>query len=387
MSARPQTAAAPRDLAAASGAPVMILAGGTGGHIFPGLAVAAALRARGVPVVWLGADGGMETRLVPQHDVPIETIAISGLRGKGVAALLRAPLRLLAAVRASARVLAKHRPRAVLSFGGFAAGPGGIAAAMAGVPLFVHEQNRAPGLTNRVLARLAKTVMTGFPDSFPGRETVVGNPVRAVIAAVPPPGARAVCDDGVLRILVLGGSQGARALNAALPKALHAWRESGQARRFEVRHQCGEKLRAEAEQAYIAAGFRVGAELQGDAEIAVEPFIADMAAAYAWADLVVCRAGALTLAEVCAVGVPSLLIPLPTAVDDHQTKNARYLVDAGAARLLKQDDTLVQALVETIGAVGSDPVLRAGMATAARSLARPDAAERVVDLVLQEARA
>lgn len=366
---------------AGAASPVMILAGGTGGHIFPGLAVAATLRARGVPVVWLGADGGMETRLVPQHDLPIETIAISGLRGKGVGALLRAPLRLLTAVRAAARVLARHKPRAVVSFGGFAAGPGGIAAAMAGVPLFVHEQNRAPGLTNRVLARLAKTVMTGFPDSFPGRETVVGNPVRAVIAAVPPPDARVAGDDGVMRILVLGGSQGARALNAALPKALRAWREGGHARRFEVRHQCGEKLRAEAEQAYVDAGFRVGAGLEGEVEIAVEPFIADMAAAYVWADLVICRAGALTLAEVCAVGVASLLIPLPTAVDDHQTKNARYLVDAGAARLLKQDDGLVPALVEAIDAVGSDPVLGARMATAARTLARPDAAERVAELV------
>jgi len=366
----------------AAAAPVMILAGGTGGHIFPGLAVAAALRARDVPVVWLGADGGMETRLVPQHDVPIETIAISGLRGKGAGALLRAPLRLLAAVRASARVLARHRPRAVLSFGGFAAGPGGIAAAMAGVPLFVHEQNRAPGLTNRVLARLAETVMTGFPDSFPGRETVVGNPVRAVIAAVPAPGERPVCDDGVLRILVLGGSQGARALNAALPKALRAWGDGGQTRRFEVRHQCGDRLRAEAEQAYADAGFHVAAALEGDAEVAVEPFIADMAAAYAWADLVVCRAGALTLAEVCAVGVASLLIPLPTAVDDHQTKNARYLVDAGAARLLAQDDGLVPALIEALGALGADAALRGRMAAAARTLARPDAAERVVDMVL-----
>lgn len=371
---------------ASATAPVVILAGGTGGHIFPGLAVAAALRARSVPVVWLGADGGMETRLVPQHDLPIETIAISGLRGKGAGTLLRAPLRILAAVRAAARVLARHRPRAVLSFGGFAAGPGGLAARMAGVPLLVHEQNRAPGLTNRVLSHMAKTVMTGFPDSFPGREVVVGNPVRAVISAVPPPGARPVRDDGVLRILVLGGSQGARALNDVVPKALHSWREAGRSGRFEVRHQCGEKLRSEAEAAYARVGFRVGNELQGDVEVAVEPFIADMAAAYVWANLVICRAGALTLAEVCAVGVASLLIPLPTAVDDHQTKNARYLVDAGAARLLKQDQTLLPALVEAIDAVGSDPALRDGMAAAARALARPDAAERVADLVLREAR-
>jgi len=352
-----------------SNAPVMIFAGGTGGHIFPGLAVAAALRARDVPVIWLGADGGMETRLVPQHGIAIETIAISGLRGKGIGPLLRAPLRVLSAIRAAARVLRKHRPRAVISFGGFAAGPGGIAAALAGIPLLVHEQNRAPGMTNRVLAKFARSVLTGFPDAFPGKETVVGNPVRSVISDIAAPRERFGNRSGALHLLVLGGSQGARALNESVPQALRQL----QGVAIEVRHQCGEKMREDAELAYAAAGI----------DASVEPFIADMAAAYAWADVVVCRAGALTLAEVCAAGIASVLIPLPTAVDDHQTKNGLFLVERGAAALLKQDATLAERLATTLRELAGDPAKRLAMADAARSLAKPDAADRVADAVLQ----
>lgn len=365
------SAAATNAVVSATQAPVMIFAGGTGGHIFPGLAVAAALRARNVPVVWLGANGGMETRLVPQHGIAIETIAISGLRGKGFGTLLRAPLRVLSAIRAAANVLHRHRPRAVVSFGGFAAGPGGIASAIAGVPLLVHEQNRAPGMTNRVLAMFARRVLTGFPDSFPGKETVVGNPVRDVISAIAPPAQRFAEVSSRLRVLVLGGSQGARALNVALPKALAQL----QGVDFDVRHQCGEKMRDDAERAYADANVAAS----------VEAFIADMAAAYAWADIVVCRAGALTLAEVCAAGVSSVLVPLPTAVDDHQTKNGLYLVERGAAVLLKQDDTLADRLATTLRALAGDPTKRLAMAEAARSLAKPDAADRVADIVLEVA--
>lgn len=352
-----------------SNAPVMIFAGGTGGHIFPGLAVAAALRARDVPVVWLGADGGMETRLVPQHGITIETIAISGLRGKGIGTLLRAPLRVLSAIRAAARVLRKHRPRAVISFGGFAAGPGGIAAALAGIPLLVHEQNRAPGMTNRVLVKFARRVLTGFPGAFPGKETVVGNPVRSVISDIASPRERFEGRSGALHLLVLGGSQGARALNESMPQALCRL----QGVQMEVRHQCGERMREDAVRAYAAAGV----------DASVEPFIADMAAAYDWADVVVCRAGALTLAEVCAAGVTSVLIPLPTAVDDHQTKNGLYLVERGAATLLKQDATLAEHLATTLRELAGDATKRLAMAEAARSLSMPDAADRVADAVLQ----
>jgi UDP-N-acetylglucosamine--N-acetylmuramyl-(pentapeptide) pyrophosphoryl-undecaprenol N-acetylglucosamine transferase len=349
--------------------PVLILAGGTGGHIFPGLSVAAALQARGVPVAWLGADGGMETRLVPAHGVAIDTIPVKGLRGKGLATLLAAPLRILAAVRAAMRVMRLRRPRAVVSFGGYAAGPGGLAARLLGIPLLVHEQNRAPGLTNRVLARLARRVLTGFPQTFRGNvgEALVGNPVRAEIARLAPPAERLATHGGAMRLLVLGGSQGARALNDAVPRALASLNGSVQ-----VRHQCGEKLREEAERAYAQAG--VAAR--------VEPFIADMAAAYAGADLVVCRAGALTLAELCAAGVGGVLVPFPQAVDDHQTRNAEYLVEHGAAVLLKQGGALADELRATLSALGADPARRLAMAEAARSLARPDAAERVADAVL-----
>lgn len=347
---------------------VMILAGGTGGHIFPGLAVAQALRTRGAAVSWLGADGAMETRLVPQHDIPIDTIAVRGLRGKGVATLLGAPLRVLAAVRAAVRVLRARQPKVVVSFGGYAAGPGGLAAKLRGIPLVVHEQNRAPGMTNRVLARFARAVLAGFPQTFGGaREQVVGNPVRSDIAQLPPPAQRFSSRAGALRLLVLGGSQGARALNDAVPRALAALKG-----RVEVRHQCGEKLREGAAQAYQQAGVAA----------AVEPFIADMAQAYAWADLVVCRAGALTLAEVCAAGVGSVLVPFPQAVDDHQTRNAEYLVDHEAAVLLPQSDTLAEELRATLAELVADPARRLRMAEAARALARPDAAERVADVVL-----
>lgn len=358
--------------AALNARPVLILAGGTGGHIFPGLAVAHALRARDVPVAWLGADGAMETRLVPPHGIEIDTLAIRGVRGKGVATLLGAPFKLAGAVRGALRVVHARRPRAVVSFGGFAAGPGGLAARLAGVPLLVHEQNRAPGMTNRVLSRVARRVMTGFPDTFAGRqETWVGNPVRAEIAAVAPPSQRFQHRSGPLRLLVLGGSQGARALNAALPKAVAALAAT---RAFDVLHQSGATLHDAAVDAYRQAG--VAAR--------VEPFIADMAAAYAWADLVVCRAGALTLAELCAVGVGSVLVPFPAAVDDHQTKNAQFLVERGAAQLLPQSDALASHLTDTLRTLADRSALRA-MADAARALARPDAAERVADLVLEAA--
>lgn len=353
--------------------PVMILAGGTGGHIFPGLAVAHALRARGVPVTWLGADGAMETRLVPGHDIPLDTLPVRGVRGKGLATVLLAPFKLAGAVRRAVALMRQRNPRAVVSFGGYAAGPGGLAARMTRAPLLVHEQNRAPGITNRVLARVAHRVLTGFPDTFAGRrEEWVGNPVRAEIAAVETPEARFAGRTGPLRILVIGGSQGARALNAAVPQAVAALRGVVA---FEVLHQSGETLHADAVRHYADAGV----------EGRVEPFIADMAQAYAWADLVVCRAGALTLAELCAVGVGSVLVPFPLAVDDHQTKNARFLCDRDAARLLPQSDALAAELTDTLRTLADrEALLR--MARAARVLARPDAAERVASAVMEVAR-
>jgi len=356
-------------MSAVMSAPVMIMAGGTGGHIFPALAVAKVLRARGVPVVWLGADGAMETRLVPPHDIPLDTLAITGLRGKGTLALLGAPVRVLRAIRAAGFVLRRRAPRAVVSFGGFAAGPGGVAARLLGLPLLVHEQNRAAGFTNRMLVKVARRVMTGFPGAFPQREEVVGNPVREEIATLPAPAIRFAARTGPMRVLVLGGSQGARALNLAVPQAIAALPAGS----VDVRHQCGEKLRDEAAKAYADAG--VAAR--------VEAFITDMAEAYAWADLVVCRSGASTLAELCAVGVGSVLVPFAQAVDDHQTRNAEYLVERDAAVLLKQDEALATTLAATLRDLAGDPARRLAMAQAARTLAKTDAADRIADIILE----
>lgn len=363
--------------------PVMILAGGTGGHIFPGLAVARVLRARNVPVLWLGADGGMETRLVPANDVPIRTIAVRGLRGKGLLSMLAAPLVLVRSLAQAIGVLRGVRPRAVLSFGGFAAGPGGLAAWLLRRPLVVHEQNRAPGMTNRVLARLARRVLCGFPDSFPGvDEETVGNPVRDEIAALPPPAERHLGNpdvglgfspDNPLRLLVLGGSQGARAINAIVPKVVARLG----AARFDIRHQCGEKLLDDARAAYAAANVTAS----------VEPFIADMAAAYGWADLVIGRAGALTIAELCAAGVGAILVPFPGAVDDHQARNAEYLADAGGGCWLRQDAGLEDGLAQRLQSLLDDRPKLLVLANAARAASFPRAADRVADIALEEARA
>lgn len=351
--------------------PVVIMAGGTGGHIFPGLAVARELRARGVPVTWLGAAGAMETRLVPPQGIAIDTMPIAGIRGKGKLALLGAPFRIMRAVRAAGFALRARNPRAVVAFGGFASGPGGLAGRLLGVPLIVHEQNRAPGMTNRILARFCRRLLVGFPGSFASGEELVGNPVRAEIAAIAAPEQRLAGRDGPLRVLVVGGSQGARVLNQAVPAAVAAL--AGQAQ-FQIRHQSGEKLFAEAQAAYQ----------QADVAAEVSPFIADMAQAFAWADLVVCRAGASTLAELCAVGVPAVLVPFAAAVDDHQTRNAQYLVEHGAAVLLKQDAGLAAALQQTLQQLHDDPARRMAMAQAARGLGRVDAAARIADIILEE---
>jgi UDP-N-acetylglucosamine--N-acetylmuramyl-(pentapeptide) pyrophosphoryl-undecaprenol N-acetylglucosamine transferase len=345
------------------------MAGGTGGHVFPALAVAERLRADGVDVFWIGTRRGMEARLVPQRGFAMEWIGIEGLRGKGMATLALAPFRLAAALWQAARILRRRRPAAVLGMGGFASGPGGLMARVLRLPLVIHEQNRVPGLTNQWLARIAARVFEAFPGSFPParRAVACGNPVRSEIAIVPPPEERLagrLQGPGPRRLLVLGGSLGAQALNRTLPFALAQIPEG---LRPQVRHQAGERTLAEAEQGYVQAG--VAAE--------VTAFIADMATAYGWADLAVCRAGALTVSELAAVGLPAILVPYPHAVDDHQTGNARFLSEAGAARLVTQaeltPETLARHLTELLG----DPALLLTMARAARAKAQPDAAGRV----------
>ena len=352
--------------------PVMIMAGGTGGHIFPGLAVAEALRLRGVPVLWLGSEGGMETRLVSEHGIAIETLAIKGLRGKDLRSLMLAPWRIFTAVRKATALIRRHKPAAVVSFGGYTAGPGGLAAWLQGRPLLVHEQNRAPGMTNRLLARIADQVMTGFPDSFPGiANQVVGNPVRPEISALPAPAMRFADRDGVLRVLILGGSQGARAINESLPGIFASLQST---HRFAIRHQCGEKMLEQARATYTAAGV----------DAVIEPFITDMAEAYGWADVVIGRAGALTVAEICAAGVAGILIPLPTAVDDHQARNAEYLQHCGGGLWFRQDEALTKNIAHALSALAADPQRRLVMAGAARAAAYPQAANDVADLIVRE---
>jgi len=353
----------------------LVMAGGTGGHVFPALATARVLQRRGYDIVWLGTQKGIEARLVPAEGIPVEWLSVSGLRGKGVLTLLAAPFRLLLAINQAMRAIRKHQPEVVLGAGGFVSGPGGIAAWLLGRPLVVHEQNAVAGLTNRVLARFAKRVLEGFPNSFGSgvKAERVGNPVRPEIVAVAPPERRYAGREGPARLLVFGGSQGAARLNAVLPAAIG---ELPTALRPAVLHQTGKHNFEETVQAYRSRGI----------EADVRPFIDDMASAYGWADLAVCRSGALTVAELAAAGVPAILVPFPAAVDDHQTRNAEYAVKAGAAKLLPEGDLTPISLAVMLRALleAGRPLLTR-MAVAARTSAIVDADERLADACVQAA--
>jgi UDP-N-acetylglucosamine--N-acetylmuramyl-(pentapeptide) pyrophosphoryl-undecaprenol N-acetylglucosamine transferase len=351
---------------------VLIMAGGTGGHVFPALSVARVLRARACRVVWLGTLRGIEARLVPAEGITAEWLSVTGLRGKGPLPLALAPLTLSRALAQALKALDRHRPDVVLGLGGFAAGPGGVAAWMTRRPLVIHEQNAVAGLTNRFLAQLATRVAAAFPGSFSAAlaPIVIGNPVRPEIEALPEPAARAADGRGRLRLLVFGGSQGAAALNRLLPAALATLAAE---ERPELRHQAGRGQAAAVGEAYAAAGITA----------TVEEFIEDMAGAYGWADLVVCRAGALTISELAAAGLPSILIPFPAAVDDHQTANARYLAERGAAVLLPEETLDPKLLAREIRRLCQmEPDARLAMAEAARRAATPGAAERLANLCL-----
>lgn len=352
--------------------PILIMAGGTGGHVFPALAVARELESRDAPVIWLGTRRGIEAELVPAAGIALEWIRVSGLRGKGIRTWLLAPWRLAVALFDALRVMRRRRPRAVLGMGGFASGPGGVAAWLLGRPLIIHEQNSVAGLTNRLLAGLAREVLAAFPGSFSSRVSarVVGNPVRPDILGLPAPDERLAGRAGPLRVLVLGGSQGALALNETVALAVG---RIAAAERPEIRHQAGRHTLAQAEAAYRDAG--VAAR--------VEPFITDMAAAYAWADLVICRAGALTIAELAATGVAAVFVPFPAAVDDHQTRNARFLADAGAGVLVPQAELTAERLAAEIEACVQDRGLVLARARAARALAQPAATRAVADTCLK----
>ena len=335
------------------------MAGGTGGHVFPGLAVADEMRAAGWDVVWMGAKTGMEARLVPARGYRMAYVRAAALRGKGLLAALLLPLNLLVGFAQAARAIFRLRPDVVLGMGGYVAFPGGMMASLLARPLAVHEQNAIAGLTNRVLAAVADKAMTAFPDALKGAEWT-GNPVRREIAALAPPEARFAGRDGPLRLLVVGGSLGAQALNDCVPKALALLEP-----RPTVVHQSGEKHLEALRANYRTAG--VAGELVA--------FIDDMARCYAEADLVLCRAGAITVAELSAGGVASVLVPFPHAVDDHQTANARFLAEKGAALLLPQPELTPEKLAATLRALDRPRLLQ--MAHQARGLGRPDAAQRV----------
>jgi UDP-N-acetylglucosamine--N-acetylmuramyl-(pentapeptide) pyrophosphoryl-undecaprenol N-acetylglucosamine transferase len=362
-------------MSAATGkAPILIMAGGTGGHVFPALALARLLRARSHEVVWLGTRRGLEARVVPAEDISIEWLSMSGLRGKGALTLLAAPFKLLQSVWQALGVMRRRRPALVVGFGGFVTGPGGVAAWLTRRPLLIHEQNAIAGYSNRVLSRLARRVLCGFPKAFPPGVVaqVVGNPVRADIAMQPPPVERFARREGALRLLVVGGSLGAARLNAVVPFALAQLSKSGLS--VQVRHQAGERGIDAARAAYERAAVR------GE----VTAFIDDMAGAYADADLVICRAGALTISELAAVGVGAVLVPFPAAVDDHQTFNAQFLVREGAAVLIADRDLTPERLATELRELCTGRGKLLAMAERARLVARPRAAEELVEACLGE---
>lgn len=349
---------------------LLVMAGGTGGHIFPGIAVARALAARGWRIVWLGNPRGMEAKLVPAQGFDTAWIDFSALRGKGLLRKLLLPLNLLRGFWQALGVLRRERPDVVLGMGGYVSFPGGMMAALLGRPLVLHEQNAVAGLANRVLAGVADVRACGFPDAL-GKAEWVGNPVRAEIAALPAPAERFAGRSGPLRILVIGGSLGAAALNDVLPRALALMPA---AQRPRVRHQAGEKMLTALIDAYAQAGV--------DGELCA--FIDDMAAAYGEADLVICRAGALTVAELAAAGVASVLVPYPHAVDDHQTMNARFLSEQGAAWLLPQAELEPERLAAMLMGLNREQLLQ--RAERARALARPEAAEALANLCAAQLR-
>jgi UDP-N-acetylglucosamine--N-acetylmuramyl-(pentapeptide) pyrophosphoryl-undecaprenol N-acetylglucosamine transferase len=348
---------------------VLIMAGGTGGHVFPALAAARVLRERGFEPVWLGTSRGLEAKLVPPQNIPIEWISVSGVRGKGITTLLAAPFQLARAVWQSLQVIRRRKPVVVLGAGGFVSGPGGLAAWLSRRPLVIHEQNAVAGMTNRTLAHFAKRVLEGFPASFPRsiHAERVGNPVRREITALPSPEQRFGERKGRLRVLIIGGSQGAARLNTVVPAAIA---NIDVATRPLVLHQAGERHHQQARELYAKHGV----------EADVRAFIDDMAEAYGGADLIICRSGALTVSEIAAAGVPAIFVPFAAAVDDHQTRNAEFLVRAGAALLIAEAALTPVRLASELRALlatGRPKLLE--MANKARALAITDADVRLAD--------
>jgi UDP-N-acetylglucosamine--N-acetylmuramyl-(pentapeptide) pyrophosphoryl-undecaprenol N-acetylglucosamine transferase len=349
---------------------ILIMAGGTGGHVFPALACARELMARGLRVEWLGSVRGIENELIPQAGIQLHRIPVAGLRGKNLLTLLLAPWHLVKALVAAYKVIDQIKPVCLLGMGGFAAGPGGFAAWLMRRPLIIHEQNAVAGTTNRLLARLSTRVLSAYPNVLPEAE-VVGNPVRNDISQLPKPAQRFASRTDALRVLILGGSLGAAAINSVLPKTVASLAKKI---RLQIRHQAGRQHAEAVQQNYQAENIVAD----------VQPFIIDMAEAYAWADIVICRAGALTMAELSAAGVGAICIPYPHAIDDHQTENARCFTEKGAGVLLPQTELSVDSLAALLEKNSSRATLLA-WAEAARSLAKRDATERVASICMEAA--
>lgn len=353
----------------------LIMAGGTGGHVFPGLAIATALRERNWDVSWVGTSRGLEARVVPDNGIRLHTLKTLGLRGKGLWSTIKGVLSLVLSCLQALCLLITNRPSVVIGFGGYAAGPAGIVAWLLGVPVVIHEQNAVAGTTNRLLSRVAKRVLAGFEGAFASRPSVLvtGNPVRSALAVLPSKAYADAVFSNVkpLKLAILGGSQGALALNKGVPMALSTL--SGDALRcIAVRHQCGLNHRDVTESAWSALSL---------ADIEITPFVDDMAELYQWADIAICRAGALTVCELAATGTPSVLVPLPNAIDNHQLKNAEALRDAGGAVIIEQSNLDSGALETFLNETLSQSQRLADMSSAAKRWSKPDATERVVAVI------
>ncbi len=349
---------------------LLVMAGGTGGHVFPGLAVARQLQQQGWEIRWLGTADRMEAELVPKHGIEIDFIRVKGLRGQGIVKLIQAPFQILQAIMQARRHIKRWQPDVVLGMGGYVSGPGGVAAWLSGIPVVLHEQNAVAGLTNQWLSRIARKVFQAFPGAFPAAQ-VVGNPVREDVCALLAPEQRLTGRDGDIRILVMGGSQGARILNTTLPQVMAKLGKG-----YTIRHQAGKNNRDSVESDYRAAGVTA---------CEVTEFIDDVAAAYAWADLLVCRSGALTVSEVSSAGVGAIFIPFMHK-DRQQALNADHLVACGAAKMLEQPDLTADSLTQMIASTDRNELIT--MAVKARQAAMPDAdkvvAQAIVELVSSE---
>jgi UDP-N-acetylglucosamine--N-acetylmuramyl-(pentapeptide) pyrophosphoryl-undecaprenol N-acetylglucosamine transferase len=352
---------------------ILIMAGGTGGHIYPALAVADSLKEKGFELFWLGTEKGMESRVVPAHGYPLLKINVAGVRGNGIIRLLFTPFMLTIALFQALMIMIKVRPVVVLGMGGFASGPGGIAAWLMRIPLLIHEQNAIAGLTNKLLAPFAVSVMAAFPGAFKKSDKLIitGNPVRENITNISEPEQRYVNrNSNVLKVLVLGGSLGAKKLNEVIPQAIS---KIGDEYQVEIKHQCGERHLTDTQSAYE----------KHNVNVEILPFINDMAEVYAWADIVICRAGALTVAEIAATGIGSILIPFPYAVDDHQTSNANYLANEGAAIVIQEAQLSAEKIKELLLKWYQVPEQLLKMALKARTLAKPSATNDVAKLCME----